>query len=277
MSLYSGGIRSWECDLDMWKLSLALAKKHYNKVHLICDTDGASFLKDLPFDSFIVELDNMPNFPLVWAMGKIYAYRIACNYNKPFLHIDSDVFLWEPLPDSLISSNLIAQSKDSPFNCFVYDYSYFKTKLPDLWIESKSYARDVVVYNMGIFGGHDVPNIRNYSNLAISMIEDPQLKCTWETPVYNDRGVQSELAKNCLLEQGTFAIYLHKNNLTVNTLFHDLHDGANLTYLKYTHLMGDKRVPEVRGRIKRRIAQTPYHLDVRHVTPEVWSNWGYKY
>ena len=271
MSLDGRGIRAWETDISSWKLSLALANKHYSKVHLICDSIGYDLLKDLPFTSFSTVLDDLPSFPLIWMLPKIYAYNIAASKGKPFLHLDSDVFLWESLPKKLLNSRIFAQSEDNPFSSYVYDFDVFKTKIPDIWKKYQKSSDLIIPYNMGIFGGKDTEIIKKYSQFVLDMVNDPKLEITWRTPLKN------ELPKNCLLEQGNLAIFLYENNIKINTLLEDLADTKNLSHKKYTHLMGGKNNPDIINNIKARVSQIPYDLKPRGVSIQKWKGLDLKH
>lgn len=263
MSLWTKGSRRWEEDKSMWKLSLALANKHYGKVHLISDKLGCKFFKDLPFASFSEELENIPDFSLIWCLGKIYAYNIACQ-NGPFLHLDGDVFLWEPLPEDLINSGIFAQSPDASFDSDVYSMKFFK-KMPEVWKKYKNNSSLIQPYNMGIFGGKDILNIKKYCDFVLDMVNDPNFEQTW-----NNHG-ESHIQKNCLIEQGNLGIFLYENNLKINTLLKSLNDKENLSYKKYSHLMRQKESEVMRHKIIERLNQNPYNLIPKDVSLEEWN------
>ena len=275
MSFWSGGSKSCKQNLDMWKLSLALAKKHYKNVFLISDDDGCDLLKDLPFDLFINKLNNIPkDLSTIWCLGKIYAYKYACEFNSPFLHLDSDVFLWEPLPKKLLHSRIFAQSKDIKIfekNNMAY-FDFFKTKryghkLPNVW-EELIIKRKINFhpYNVGIFGGFDLQSIKEYSKFAIEIAENDENK-----PLWNIEEISS-LSKSCMVEQGNLAIFCYINNIKVETLYEDLEDKENKSYKKYTHLMLLKNNYKIKKSIKKRVSQNPYDLIVKNVPIERWHS-----
>ena len=263
MSLWTKALRKWDADKSMWKLSLALANKHYGKVHLISDKLGCEFLNDLPFASFSEELENIPNFPLIWCLGKIYAYNIA-SQNGHFLHLDGDVFLWESLPENLINSDIFAQSPDNPFDSNAYKMDAFK-KIPEVWEKYKNNSSLIQPYNMGIFGGKDINNIKKYCEFVLSIVNNPQLKDTW------DSHGEMHIQKNCLIEQGNLGIFLYENNLKINTLLKSLDDKENLSYKKYSHLMMQKESEVIRQNITKRLNQNPYDLEPKNVPIEQWN------
>jgi hypothetical protein len=153
-------------------LSLLCAKKLYDKVCLYTTTEVYEIIKslDLPYDEINTEvLDklnyNGPNF----AIPKMEVYR---HQTEPFLHIDTDTFLFErrnilentklvfALPDVMIYPNHSGRILNSRFISF-YEY-YYETfiKLKDSFQLNffKTMPLDFIP-NMSIFGGYDVGNI----------------------------------------------------------------------------------------------------------------------
>lgn len=263
MSLWTKGSRRWEEDKSIWKLSLALANKHYNNVHLISDKLGCKFFKNLPFASFSEDLENIPNFSSIWCLGKIYAYKIAAQ-NGHFLHLDGDVFLWESLPERLINADIFVQSPDRSFDSDAYSIDSFK-KIPKAWEKYKDNSSLIQPYNMGIFGGKDILNINKYCDFVLDMVNDVNFKDVWQ------RAEGNNVQKSCLIEQGNLGIFLYENNLKIETLLKTIDDKENLSYKKYSHLMRQKEFENIRQNVIRRLNQNPYNLEPKNVTMEEWN------
>ena len=89
-----------------WGLSLRLARSHYPETVLITDTPGKTLLINqlgLSFTHVSTELDRLQDeYPGLWALGKLVTYSLQ---DKPFVHLDTDVFLWRPLPGRITSSS----------------------------------------------------------------------------------------------------------------------------------------------------------------------------
>jgi hypothetical protein len=118
---------------------------------------------------------------------------------------------------------------------------------------------------MGIFGGKDINNIKKYCEFVLSIVNDPQLKDTW------DSHGEMHIQKNCLIEQGNLGIFLYENNLKINTLLKSLDDKENLSYKKYSHLMMQKESEVIRQNITKRLNQNPYDLEPKNVPIEQWN------
>lgn len=98
------GFNSEQALMESFALSLHYSKKWFKEVHLITDLKGKKLVEKwgLEFDHINTDLEtelkdvNQAN----WALGKIYACKIQ---DKPFIHIDNDVFLFKPLPETFLS------------------------------------------------------------------------------------------------------------------------------------------------------------------------------
>lgn len=251
--------------IDMWKLSLSLAQKHYTNIDLITDKRGFDMLKKLPFSNFHVVLDNIPNYTNIWSLGKIYSYKHACSQDDSFLHIDSDVFLWDPLPTQLLNNDLFCQSEDFDIGQVAYDLNKLSEmtsinlqEMPKIWIDNIS----LKTYNMGIFGGKQ-NLIQPYCNMVLDMMNDTKYLKLWniDSMILNMEDISTHIS--CLIEQANFAIYCNDRNILPYTLF------KNLTQpeisIKYTHLMRRKNNSTIQQAISSRVSSEPYNLIPKNI------------
>lgn len=251
--------------IDMWKLSLALARKHYDYVELITDSRGFKMLKNLPFKDFHIILDDIPNYPNVWSLGKIYSYKYACSQSNSFLHIDSDVFLWDPLSSDILNSNLFCQSEDFNIGQLFYDLTALSVliginliDMPELWIKHVS----LKTYNMGIFGGNS-KLISSYCDMVINMINDPLYLKLWKSNKQRNQYNDYATYLSCLVEQANFSIYCKQNNIVPSMIFKYL--TAPDKSIKYTHLMSQKNTQKNKEKISSRVSSVPYNLNPKYL------------
>jgi hypothetical protein len=253
----------------MWRLSFELAKKNYpnTPICLITDTKSAGLFRDFDFSDVSTALDGIPDFQKIWSLGKIYAYREAAS-KGPFLHLDADVFLWEPLPVTLTQSPIFVQSPDKR----IFDdpgYISFEEvlnnngRLPEAWEEILLSEENFPTVNMGIFGGTDTGLILDYCKFVLDMLEDPKYLRLWQNP-----NVNTCLA--CMVEQLNLVYFARQRGVELNYLLDDVDDSTKKSYLKYTHLMNGKDDPVVMGAISQRVRQKPYNLDPQYVGPKQW-------
>ena len=261
MSYWSNGARSDGTDLNSWKLSLALAKKNYGEVHLVTDSNGKEFLKDLPFTSVINILDDIPKFEKIWILGKIYAYKYACQFG-PFLHLDSDFYIWKAFPKAFTNSPIFAQCPDSDLYyeidgnyIFTPQYDLLKLKnqnnglIPEDWDKIVfEKGLNLCPINMGIFGGTDTNTINEYCNSLLTIIHDPKYKNLWECTDVD----------MYMVEQFHLKIFSIINNVDIKFL-HGQSDEINF-YQIFCHMHGLRTTEPFKSAIAKRVEKEPYDL-----------------
>ena len=97
---------------------------------------------------------------------------------KPFVHIDGDVYLPNGLPHSLLTAKLVAQNKE-------FGTEYYRKMMDGILtcqqIHVPAIAKEgisrksVPSYNMGLFGGTDIDFIHRYCAEAFRFINDNHL------------------------------------------------------------------------------------------------------
>ena len=277
MSLWTNTISFTSQHKNVWKLALALAKKHYGQVSLITDDYGYDMMQDLPFDNFIVELNNVPDYSTIYTLGKIYAYKYICSLNEHFLHLDGDVLLWEPLPSSVTDQPLFVQSYD--YGIMEIDaYNIYKlhadlnTAVPQDWIDNIG----LKAYNTGIVGGTNISLINDYCDYVISMVNNPAFYKLWsglpgQLSHSTTDNFNSSQTKSLLLEQSNLAIFCKKLGISPSMLFDNLENSDNITYKKYSHLIINKNNSTILDRIDKRLQSVPYNLEPRDISLDDWN------
>ena len=214
-----GGYNDIQSFLRAISYSCLTLSKYY-EVELVTDSLGKEILIDilnLPYSNCRVDLDKLNNYDSsLWALGKIYTYSIQ---DRPFLHIDNDVFIWKKFPKSFLDSRLIAQSQEGN------DAEHYQKICQQLirgkfiWPkEMEKYMKNlgsingVSAYNAGVIGGNDLDFFKNYTNLAFKLINDNQDKLS-----QIDRGIF-----NIFFEQSLFYSLAHYKAIKVETLFNNI-------------------------------------------------------
>ena len=91
-----------------WILSSNQLSKHHSNLELYTDAFGYEILikkLKLPYSKVYVVLDELNCYHKdLWALAKIKTYELQ---NKPFLHVDGDVFTWNSLTKNFRDSALI--------------------------------------------------------------------------------------------------------------------------------------------------------------------------
>ncbi|TRX00372.1 DUF6734 family protein [Flavobacterium gawalongense] len=168
------GWLSPEYNLMSWALSCLQLKQFYPEVVLYCDSVSAKILIDalqLPYSDVVCNLDVLNSYnPQLWALPKIHSYS---QQEKPFLHVDGDVFVWEKFDDNLLQSSLIAQNEDqiSDFEITMRSLETAFTYFPKEIIKERKAKNPIRTYNAGIYGGSDISFFQEYSRKAFEFVD----------------------------------------------------------------------------------------------------------
>lgn len=249
-----------------WGLSLRLARTHYPETALITDSPGKALLVDrlgLSFTDVSTELDRLhAEDPGWWALGKLVAYGLQ---DKPFVHLDTDVFLWRPLPRNMATAPVLAQYPEhhSPaYEPWIIEnaFAHQGVGLPAEWSWFRSLpAPPFIGINCGILGGTNVAFIRHYARLALDLVQNPGHGPAWTT-------IPDKQGLNLLVEQFFLlaCFEFHRFNpatpfgdVGIKYLFpswHSAFDPNQAARLGFTHLMaGAKRDTTVARRLEDRM------------------------
>jgi hypothetical protein len=252
-----------------WGLSLRLARSHYPETVLITDSPGRELLVHqlgLSFTHVCTELDRLTDAdPGWWALGKLVAYNLQ---DEPFIHLDTDVFLWRPLPESVTSAPVCAQHPEdyhlADRHCgprIVEDaFERAGLSLPAEWEWSRSHrARRFREANCGILGGMNTGFIRHYAALAVDLVTNPRHSAAWTAAPDKDSlntTMEQFLLPACLdfhrfhPESPHRGIYLRYLFPSTSAAF----DPAEASRLGFTHLLAEaKQDAHVTSRLEQRL------------------------
>jgi hypothetical protein len=260
--------RSEKHHLLSWVLSVELGRRHYGMACLFTDDQGARMLVDglqLNFDRVSIALNALDGHDLGWwVLGKLYTYRAQ---QEPFIHLDSDVFLWSPLPAELTAAAVFAQN---PEHFYFEDQSLYRVDpfmaamtsldgwLPGEWWTFASLRANRAVC-CGVLGANRVDFIQHYAQSAIQVIEHARNQRIW--PLLGIRD-------NIILEQyflaGCLEYHRHKQgspfeDVEIRYLFESAEhafDGEHAARAGFTHLIGDAKCDAaLTDRLERRVQQ----------------------
>lgn len=170
-----------------------LKYKEFYRTELITDAKGYEVLIELlklPYDNVHIILDKINKYPEgAWALGKLYSYKIQ---NEPFIHVDSDSYIWSKFPSSIEESGLIAQEFEIGYEINSIYYKKLERKLPYIPKSITNYhsANNIkeTQINAGLFGGNDIQFIQKFADEAFNFITlNPYNKLSKNIPswVYN--------------------------------------------------------------------------------------------
>jgi len=175
MSYWSGGYQGTPSEyiVDLHKLSAYYVLKHYGEITLITDSKSKPLFENSPFTTITTELDVLTDVKNKnWALGKLYAYYNIAQKQEPFLHLDYDVLLMEPIEKSYENKQILVQSTET------HAYRHYQLeKFYENIGENTEFVKpeeNHMAYNMGIFGGTEYKFIQNYAESALEFSLNPK-------------------------------------------------------------------------------------------------------
>jgi len=273
--------QSWFSEIHhlySWVLSVETARKHYPRTALYTDDSGARLLVDrlgLEFEFVSTSLNALSHHdPDWWTLGKIQAYK---EQTEPFLHIDSDVYLWDRLPLETESASVFAQNPEH-FSQGIWYYRPEEIEeavascpegwLPEEWRWYRSEERAQRGECCGILGGQRVDFIQHYAAQALKMIDHPGNHDAWMS-------LPNKRTNAILLEQyllsACFEHHAYRPDspycgIEIKYVFDSMEeafDPSRSSRVGYTHLLGpSKRSQDAADRLERRVKQDyPAHYE----------------
>jgi hypothetical protein len=235
-------------------LSVLCASRHFKEVQIISSDWGNDVFKavQLPVTSYSNSLNQMKRVSkFFWAYGKLIAY---CEQDKPFVHIDNDVFLNNPLPERILMARLCFQSHE-PFHLKGYHYyNLLKNSWREAPVRPKSIVDNEVTdfaYNCGICGGHDLLFFKEWKKNSEEYIFAPENFNT-----FFKKFDQVLIHQNLFHEQYFAACLIKKHRMRkkVEVLNKDAMELGKDETLKYTHLWGTTKTDKgLMARVRMRL------------------------
>ena len=170
---FSFGWLSSKYNFLSWILSSNQLKKYYDEVELFTDEFGYKILIEklkLPYTKVHIVLDELNEYDdNLWALAKIKAYNLM---NEPFLHVDGDVFIFEPFDNELMSQPIIIQNIETTSEYYWNMWMNIKPKLTFVPNTMMNYDQKIhnKAFNMGIFGGNNMAFIKKYSIASFDFV-----------------------------------------------------------------------------------------------------------
>jgi 2-polyprenyl-3-methyl-5-hydroxy-6-metoxy-1,4-benzoquinol methylase len=240
-------------------LSLEYSKKQFEKTELVTNQEGYELLIEkykLPFDTvkFLPpEFEDLNSD--FWAYTKIYAYSIQ---EEPFIHIDTDVILFNKLNKEKLKAPLLFQNKE-----YFEDHKGYERLIDEaLTFPKLDFSlfqnNPLFAYNCGIVGVNDLEVIKTWKKIVDEYLFNPRNKSTWDK-------IKDKHSHNHLYEQYYISAIIERDNIKAETLLKD--DFYISTYrdkVGIVHLWGNyKRDQEIMGRIRTRLyKEFPKYIEI---------------
>jgi hypothetical protein len=249
-----------------WVVSVQTARSHYDETALVTDTAGRQLLVEqlgLSFSDVSTDLDDLRDAdPDWWMLGKLVGYS---RQNKPFVHIDSDVFLWKALPAHVAAAPVFAQNPEQHVSGGDYRPADItlamqsaRGQLPPEWEWACSRGPVLQAENCGILGGQNATFLQHYAQSAIDLLLRPGNRPAWQR-------LPDKQQYNFVVEQFFLSACIGYHSDRLGSPYHGVRAGhvfaswteafdPNLAArLGYTHLMAAKRHPATSRRLEARV------------------------
>jgi hypothetical protein len=197
-----------------WMLSCLQLRCFYEEVELVTDALGKQLLIDdlgLPYTSVRVVLDEaLRDCPeQFWATPKVVAYNLQ---EKPFIHIDGDVFITKPFSSDIENAEIISQYIEDDFHCYslaLDAVERYNLSIPNEILVQREKTKKPIASNMGIFGGNNLGFINQYSKTALD----------FSKRFYSVSAVDNLPFFNCLFEQELMYCMAQSESVNINYFF----------------------------------------------------------
>ena len=210
-----GGFYSDHYFIISFKLALLCARQSFDRVELYTDKIGYDLLvrdNQLEFDKVHIVLDDLDDIPTdVWMAGKLYTYSLQ---NEPFVHLDYDLYLLEPIPKDFLEHPALVQCEELFTMGSVYEWginwiSGHNNNVPAEFFHNRHllYA-EKKAHNLGLVGGQDYEKLSDYGRKALQLIRDNLDGIQKLAP-----DVQSLI--NIVYEQYFFTQYMNYHNVPI--------------------------------------------------------------
>lgn len=249
-----------------WVVSVQAARRHYDETMLVTDTAGQQLLVErlgLPFSAVSTKLNDLRGEdPDWWMLGKLIAYSMQTD---PYIHIDSDVFLWNALPDPVTMAPVFAQNPEQHLSGRDYRPADItravrnaRGQLPPEWEWGSSRGPMLQAENCGVLGGQDTSFLHHYAQSAIDLLLHPGNRPAW-------RSLPEKQQYNFVVEQFFLSACIYYHNARPGSPYHGVRiahvfpswaeafDPNRAARVGYTHLMAAKRNHAAGRRLESRV------------------------
>lgn len=223
-----------------WILSANQLVKYHKNVVLYTDQKGKEILVDklhLPYTKVHVVLDELDKYHKnLWAIGKIKTYQLQ---DKPFIHVDGDVFVWDKLDRSFQNSQLVTQNLERTTEYYRTMWDNIGQKLHFIPSEISRFNSNInnLACNMGIVGGSNLSFFKEYTECSFDFVD--KNKRVWD--------VIDAFNFNIFFEQVLFYEMASNKQIKIDFLFNDVPNDNSYTGFgdfdkvpqkTYLHLLG---------------------------------------
>jgi len=153
-------------------LSAATIRKQHKDFLFITDRLGKELAEacKLPYTEIECVGESFDSHPCFWVHSKVHAYTTI---HEPFIHYDTDFFLWDALPANFLANDVVAFHSET----FVWSkYQEYNENLINAGFTlppfMQTYWTSRMPINMALFGGNNWKAINEYGDTLQQFIKD---------------------------------------------------------------------------------------------------------
>ena len=230
-----------------WALSCLQLKKLYGHVNLYTNDNGAEILINrlkLPYDYVDLRLNHVQIDSGLGVLPKVYTYSYQ---EKPFLHFDGDVIMWQKLDDRLLDRPLITQNPETAdyfYRSFYDKLLAYGTWFPDCIMNELNSGNLIRVFNLGIVGGSNIDFFKTFCQAAFEIINKNQSLLHSITNTNYNLAYEQHLFY-CLSKLLNLPVDCYITEEVIDLNFAGYADFSNAPHPnKFVHLLGDYKKEE---------------------------------
>lgn len=231
-----------EFHMMSWALSCLQLEKIYGNICLYANEQGAKLLIEelqLPYSRVeIFPKKYKLQHTQLWALPKLWTYSLQ---NEAFIHIDGDVYLFDKLPDQMLTADICGQNIEVATDYYLEMQEAIQRNfqyIPPIVLKDFNSPNPIHAINAGILGGNDIALFKEYTTEAFKYINN-NISC------FNKINVDHF---NVFFEQHLLYILSKKKNASMSFIYDDIINDRGYSYVgnifeapkirKYIHLLG---------------------------------------
>jgi hypothetical protein len=228
--------------LTSWSVSVKLAHKHFEKVILVTDSWAWKNLFEplnLPIDEVKIILDDLNYTTDMWSISKAYSIM---EMDEPFVHLDSDVYLWTELNEEILKSKVFAQSKEGKWDS--YQNQIYTKRSEDYHRNFEGECKyfnnfraenlEHLAYNTGVVGGNDLGFLKTWAENMISLAN------LYDSKFKSNQFIGERYLSVVWIEQALIRAMEIEEGYQIKVVLED----PNIDQEFYTHLCGGSKKKE---------------------------------
>lgn len=230
-----------EFHIMSWVLSCLQLKKIYGDICLYANEQGANLLineLNLPYSQVVIFPGNYQlQHTQLWALPKLWTYSLQ---DQPFIHFDGDVYLFDKLPDKMLTTDICGQNIEVATDYYMEMQEEILSNfqyIPPAVLKDFNAPNPINAINAGILGGNDIALFKNYTTEAFNYINN-------NIAIFDKVNVDRF---NVFFEQHLLYVLSKMKNASMSFVYDDIINDRGYSYVgnifeapqrSYIHLLG---------------------------------------